>query len=72
MIQARALVKSFDGFTALYELNLSVPKGARDLVTDERVGGLFSEETLTLRLEPGEMRSYSAPEGTPRLLDTKN
>ena len=28
MIQARALVKSFDGFTALDELNLSVPKGA--------------------------------------------
>lgn len=72
---------NFNGQSWFYVVNagnisatvrLSVPKGARDLVTDERVGGFFSEETLTLRLEPGEMRSYSAPEGMPRLLDTKN
>lgn len=68
---------AFNGRSWFYVVNtdrlpatvrLSVPKGARDLVTDERVGGLFSEETLALRLEPGEMRSYSAPEGSPRFV----
>ena len=67
----------FDGRSWFYVVNtdvkpaqarLSVPKRTRDLVTDERVGGLFSEETLTLRLKPFEMRSFAAPEGRPQLL----
>ena len=72
--------KDFDGRSWFYVVNtdkapatvrLSVPKRAHDLVTDERVGGLFSEETMTLRLKPYEMRSYAAPEGRPRLLGAK-
>ena len=51
-------------------VRLSVPKRAQNLVTGERVGGLFSEETLTLRLKPYEMRSYVAPEGAPHFLDS--
>ena len=70
--------KEFDGRSWFYVVNtdvapatvrLSVPKRAQDLVTGERVGGLFSEETLTLRLKPYELRSYVAPEGSPHFLD---
>ena len=69
--------KDFDGRSWFYIVNtdmkparvkLSVPKRTHDLVTDERVGGVFSEETLTLQLKPYEMRSFSAPEGRPQLL----
>ena len=69
--------KDFDGRSWFYVVNtdmkpatvtLAVPKGAHDLVTGERVGGFFSEETVTLRLKPYEMRSYTAPEGKPRFL----
>ena len=69
--------KDFDGRSWFYVVNtdkvpvtvrLSVPKRAQDLVTGERAGGLFSEETLTLRLKPYELRSYVAPEGVPRFL----
>ena len=69
--------KDFDGRSWFYVVNtdkdpatvrIAVPKRARDLVTDERVGGLFAEETVTLRLKPYEMRSYVAPEGRPRFL----
>ena len=69
--------KDFDGRSWFYVVNtdktpatvrLSVPKRAHDLVTDERVGGIFSEDTLTLRLKPYEMRSYVAPEGRPQFL----
>ena len=69
--------KDFDGRSWFYVVNtdmkpatvrLAVPKRAHDLVTDERVGGLFSEETLTLQLKPYELRSFSAPEGRPKLL----
>ena len=72
--------KDFDGQSWFYVVNtdmkpatvtLAVPKGAHDLVTGERVGGFFSEETVTLRLKPYEMRSYAAPEGRPRLLGAK-
>jgi len=50
-------------------VRLAVPKRTHDLVTGERVGGLFFGETLTLELKPYEMRSYSAPEGRPQFLD---
>ena len=46
-------------------VKLEVPAKTVDLVTGERVGGLFGPETLTLNLGPYEMRSYQAPEGTP-------
>jgi hypothetical protein len=72
--------KDFDGRSWFYVVNtdkvpvtvrLSVPKGAHDLVTGERTGGIFSEDTLTLRMKPYEMRSYAAPGGRPRLLDAR-
>ncbi len=68
--------KDFDGKSWFYVVNtdmkpvrvrLSVPKRTRDLVTGERVGGLFSGETLDMELGPYEMRSYAAPEGLPSL-----
>ena len=69
--------KDFDGRSWFYVVNtdkvpatarISMPKRAHDLVTGERVGGLFAEETQTLRLKPYELRSYSAPEGRPQFL----
>ena len=49
-------------------VKLAVPKRTCDLATGERVGGMFSGETLTFRLKPHEMRSFAAPEGFGRIL----
>lgn len=50
-------------------VKLEVPARTRDLVADERVGGLFGASTLELLLKPCELRSYAAPEGLPRRVD---
>ena len=76
IVEVKLRHKEFDGRSWFYVVNtgnttetvwLVVPRRARDLVEDERVGGIFSEETLVLTLKPHEMRSYAAPEGRPRL-----
>ena len=67
--------KTYEGASWFYVVNteakpvrvtLEVPKRSRDLVRDERVGGLMGASTLDLVLQPYELRSYSAPEGLPR------
>ena len=67
--------KTYEGVSWFYVVNteakpvrvtLEVPKRTRDLVRDERVGGLMGASTLDLVLQPYELRSYSAPEGLPR------
>ena len=69
--------KTYEGASWFYVVNteakpvrvtLEVPKRTRDLVRDERVGGLMGASTLDLVLQPYELRSYSAPEGLPRRL----
>lgn len=50
-------------------VKLEVPARTRDLVADERVGGLLGASTLELVLKPCELRSYAAPEGLPRRVD---
>ena len=70
--------KTYEGASWFYVVNteskpvrvtLEVPKRARDLVRDERVGGLMGSAMLELVLKPYELRAYVASEGLPRRVD---
>ena len=70
--------KTYGGTSWFYVVNteprpvrvtLEVPSRARDLVKDERVGGLMGSATLELVLKPYELRAYAASEGLPRRVD---
>lgn len=55
--------------SAPVRVKLEVPARTRDLVADERVGGLLGASTLELILKPCELRAYAASEGLPRRVD---
>lgn len=58
----------FNSGTDTVRVNMEMPIRARDLARDERVGSLFGASKCEFILAPGELRSFSAPEGArPRI-----
>ena len=53
----------FNSGTDTVRVQMEMPSRARDLVRDKRVGGLFGTSRCEFTLAPGDLRSFSAPEG---------